>query len=592
MAAGPIRTGRDFTKAKSLFCSTMTRWCMRKAMLLSSLTLAASAALGAQTAKGVAEAKANLDAQVDAQVAVLKCRREVEEKPSNTEDLEARLKKCGDIPQSLLFELHMLMPLQARYAQTRSSGGFPTSFKGAVQQLAPPSAAGIVLNVPQAPAAVRVIPGVKKKESGLQERNGLQPADKAGRRGIDRQIKAAGQTAEKFKERMEQGKLVDAPLSIQRDYAQRTSQNVAKTTGESPVINNVAHGVAGVVAPVIGPAILDANNSYQNNGRDPEKGLRDGGITAATGAAGSVVGQSTPDTLSGAVAEAAANGTIAAVATHASGGDHKDAKKAFETAAASSLASAGAQAMNGANASRNTDEAPSLQEREVRSRGVQPGTTTVYEPKSSGDKFASKDVYETGSDRSKFIGKEFAYPVRRHDDPLGIYQVGGDSRMRAPISDGPAADKRGGLFTSQRKFLERADVAQYGADGRRLHGSNDFLARPGEAVYAPMSGEVKSVGYYKGMRTVHIETEDGFHSKSLYVKNPKVAAGDVVKAGRDQIGSAGDLSKLPEYRDVPNHVHVTWSEGITRDGKSIRPFDPFSDARASSRAGESPLVMP
>jgi peptidoglycan LD-endopeptidase LytH len=101
---------------------------------------------------------------------------------------------------------------------------------------------------------------------------------------------------------------------------------------------------------------------------------------------------------------------------------------------------------------------------------------------------------------------------------------------------------------------------QFGAvrdAGKRRHEGVDYVAAPGAAVHAPISGEVARLGYAYGgeggYRVVEIVNSETKMKARVFYVAPTVEVGDVVVAGQ-QIGTAQDLNA--RYPGITNHVHV------------------------------------
>ena len=163
--------------------------------------------------------------------------------------------------------------------------------------------------------------------------------------------------------------------------------------------------------------------------------------------------------------------------------------------------------------------------------------------------------YRTLHDRFTDILLDFSYPSET-------------AAPRVPTATDPA----GGIFTSPRKTAAPDAKALYGDSARRIHAGTDYLMRPGDKVYATMSGTVTSTTgrTETGFSFVTIRAFDGTEARLLYVDiDPSVKVGNKVEAGQSVLGMAADLSRAPDYKNVPNHVHADYTD---RHG---RRFDPF-----------------
>jgi murein DD-endopeptidase MepM/ murein hydrolase activator NlpD len=105
----------------------------------------------------------------------------------------------------------------------------------------------------------------------------------------------------------------------------------------------------------------------------------------------------------------------------------------------------------------------------------------------------------------------------------------------------------------------------YGASrGNRLHNGTDYISVAGEDVYAPISGEIYSIGDpYKHANKHHGKFDSIYIiNKKYYVKvyyvSPSINIGDYVSAGQ-KIGVSQDLSiAYPPTRNgsMTNHIHI------------------------------------
>jgi hypothetical protein len=139
--------------------------------------------------------------------------------------------------------------------------------------------------------------------------------------------------------------------------------------------------------------------------------------------------------------------------------------------------------------------------------------------------------------------------------------------IHPPIKSGiiREQDKEGGgSFLSPRFDKKRGEI--------RFHGGEDYVAKPGEQVFAPVTGEVirrKAPGK-KGLTGIEIKTPSGHVVSVFYVKEtPEIAkaldakqagkgstAAPQVTGGVSPIGAAQDLT--PAYgKGITNHVHLT-----------------------------------
>lgn len=109
----------------------------------------------------------------------------------------------------------------------------------------------------------------------------------------------------------------------------------------------------------------------------------------------------------------------------------------------------------------------------------------------------------------------------------------------------------------------------YGASrsgGTRTHNGIDFVCRPGEAVYSPITGTVERYAnpYATDVRFGGILISGDGISVKLFYLSPTVPVGTTVRRGQ-QIGVAQQISK--KYPGITEHIHVEVYEG----GKVIDP---------------------
>ncbi len=92
--------------------------------------------------------------------------------------------------------------------------------------------------------------------------------------------------------------------------------------------------------------------------------------------------------------------------------------------------------------------------------------------------------------------------------------------------------------------------------GKRLHAGTDYLCKPGQAVFSPISGKIKRIAYPypdKQYQGVVIEGEF-FTIKLFYFKPFQDLIGKEVSKG-DHIGNAQDIS-LRYSKYMRPHIHL------------------------------------
>jgi len=94
--------------------------------------------------------------------------------------------------------------------------------------------------------------------------------------------------------------------------------------------------------------------------------------------------------------------------------------------------------------------------------------------------------------------------------------------------------------------------------GQRRHEGVDYIATPGQAVEAPISGYVATIGYaYRDehtLRFVEIKNPALRMTARVFYVDPDVAVGDSVAVGRP-IGHAQSLTRRYPH-GITNHVHL------------------------------------
>ncbi len=168
--------------------------------------------------------------------------------------------------------------------------------------------------------------------------------------------------------------------------------------------------------------------------------------------------------------------------------------------------------------------------------------------------------YQSPNDQLSNVFNSFAPPTR----PV---------QVRTPTQDDPA----GGVFLSPRVDLgNSADAVaakrDFGDGARRVHGGTDFLASPGQPVFADMSGVVERWFTVSGFDAIQIRSKDQTTARILYIKKADgLHEGDPVEAGVTRVGTAIDISGAYNPKEVPNHVHTDYTDYLGRR------FDPWTN---------------
>ena len=104
--------------------------------------------------------------------------------------------------------------------------------------------------------------------------------------------------------------------------------------------------------------------------------------------------------------------------------------------------------------------------------------------------------------------------------------------------------------------------------GARQHEGLDFVAFPGDAVFAPLSGRITHVGIAypdSHLGSIHIAHADGIHTCKLLYAACGLGVGAIVGRG-DLLGTAQDVSAYWHVREpkggmMINHVHLELRAG-------------------------------
>ena len=115
----------------------------------------------------------------------------------------------------------------------------------------------------------------------------------------------------------------------------------------------------------------------------------------------------------------------------------------------------------------------------------------------------------------------------------------------------------------------------YGAKrGNRKHEGTDYVAYPGEEIFACMAGKVRIGNVYRNdtkMKLIEIENQFGVHHyrvQQMYVL-PNVKTGDFVTKNQ-RIGFAQDIAGYHNSNTMKNHCHISvWKNGLLTDPEPI-----------------------
>ena len=129
--------------------------------------------------------------------------------------------------------------------------------------------------------------------------------------------------------------------------------------------------------------------------------------------------------------------------------------------------------------------------------------------------------------------------------------------------------------TNKRRGCESFGCGTFGASrsgGCRKHKGIDFVASPGESIFAPISGKVTryAIPYSDDSRYKGIEIQNDSYTVKMFYLIPAVAIGAIVTAGQ-KIGIAQNISA--KYgASMTNHVHF---EVYDKNGTLLNPTNSF-----------------
>ena len=126
-----------------------------------------------------------------------------------------------------------------------------------------------------------------------------------------------------------------------------------------------------------------------------------------------------------------------------------------------------------------------------------------------------------------------------------------DGDGQPDIADPTGKAPRGEDAYGEGRFHARRD------GGEREHEGVDYVATPGQAVEAPISGYVTHIGFAypddQALKYVEIENPALKLTARVFYVDPDVAVGQTVEVGRE-IGHAHSLQR--RYRSITDHVHL------------------------------------
>lgn len=108
--------------------------------------------------------------------------------------------------------------------------------------------------------------------------------------------------------------------------------------------------------------------------------------------------------------------------------------------------------------------------------------------------------------------------------------------------------------------------------GSRKHKGIDIVAKPGETIFSPITGNVNRypIPYAGDNRYSGIEIENATYRVMIFYMKTTLPIGSVVLAGQP-IGTAQDLT-LKHGSSMTNHVHLE----VYKNGVLIDPTDLFN----------------
>jgi hypothetical protein len=126
-----------------------------------------------------------------------------------------------------------------------------------------------------------------------------------------------------------------------------------------------------------------------------------------------------------------------------------------------------------------------------------------------------------------------------------------DGDGQPDIADPTGKGPRGEDAYGEGRFHARRD------GGEREHEGVDYVATPGQAVEAPISGYVTHIGFAypddQTLKYVEIENPALKMTARVFYVDPDVAVGQAVEVGRP-IGHAHSLQR--RYRAITDHIHL------------------------------------
>lgn len=132
-------------------------------------------------------------------------------------------------------------------------------------------------------------------------------------------------------------------------------------------------------------------------------------------------------------------------------------------------------------------------------------------------------------------------------------------------------DQKGLILDAMVIRSDAAGDGHFGAKrGRRTHKGVDYVCKPGEFVYSPVSGVVSKLGYpyADNLRWRYVEIKDDDKNRHrLFYCRPAVVKSQIVSKG-EVVAEADDVTERYPDQGMTAHVHY---EIITAFGEYIDP---------------------
>lgn len=134
---------------------------------------------------------------------------------------------------------------------------------------------------------------------------------------------------------------------------------------------------------------------------------------------------------------------------------------------------------------------------------------------------------------------------------------------------------------------DSAGDGRFGARrGSRTHRGVDYVCKPGELVYSPVSGVVSKLGFPYGddlrWRYVEIRDDDKNRHRLFYCR-PAVVKHQIVSKG-EVVAEADDVTERYPNQGMTPHIHY---ELIDSMGEYIDPEEFWNERSGSSGASNS-----